>query len=97
MTNLRAELEANAAVETVEFVGGGITRVVLTKAYGNENFGNYHSEQQSICAPTAQMARDFVEGAKASRYASTPGGNPCRVADGTPWACNPHSETYWCS
>lgn len=92
----KEELLETGKVETVEFVGGGITRVTLKSNFGNPNEGNYHSEQQSFCAWCKDAAIKFVDGATASRYASTPGGNPCRVADGTPYACNPHMERYWC-
>lgn len=89
------ELKKHAAVDTVRFVGGGIAVVTLKSNYGNANESNYHSAQQSYHAWCFNAAKEFVEGAKPSRYASTPGGNPCRVADGTPRSCNPHSELYW--
>lgn len=90
-----AELKNHATVESVRFVGGGIAVVTLKSNYGNANFDHYHSANQTVHAPFFRTAKDFVEGAKPSRYADTPGGNPCRVADGTPRSCNPHTELYW--
>lgn len=90
-------LEKNPKVADIEFIGGGIAVVTLKEGFANPKEANYHSAQQQIYAYKFAVAQEFVDGAEASRYASTPGGNPCRVKDGTPWACNPHSETYWCS
>jgi hypothetical protein len=96
-TELYKTLAQDAKVKSIEFIGGGIAVLTLNRGFGNTDYANYHSAEQTYYAATVQMAQKFVEGAEASRYASTPGGKPCRVADGTPWACNPHSETYWSS
>lgn len=94
-TQRYAALEQNAKVKSIEFVGAGIAMLTLNRGFGNPEYANYHTAEQTYHAATVQMAEKFVEGAEASVYANTPGGKACRVADGTPWAANPHSETYW--
>ncbi len=95
------EMKQSNKVQSVRFVGGGIAVVTLNSGFGNPNTGelgmpsSYHNKNQTFHAYCFDAAKRFVDGAKASHYASTPGGNPCRVADGTPRSCNPHSELYW--
>lgn len=94
-TELYKTLAQDAKVKSIEFIGGGIAVLTLNRGFGNPYYANYHSADQTYHAATVQMAQSFVEGAEGSVYASTPGGKACRVADGTPYSCNPHNEAYW--
>lgn len=92
-----AELSKHEAVKEIEFIGGGVGVVTLNPGFGNPNVDGYHSAEQTFHAASFAAAQKFVDGAEASRYARSGGpGKPCRVKDGTPLSCNPHSETYWC-
>jgi hypothetical protein len=97
-----AEMKKSEKVQSVRFVGGGIAIVTLNSGFGNPNVGTkgqpsyYHSANQEFTAWCFDAAKNFVDGAHASRYGTYPGGGAGRVADGTPRSCNPHSELYWC-
>ena len=88
-------LTADAKVESIEFVGGGVAVVTLKSGFGNINHSNYHSANQSFTAWCHRVAQEFVDGATASNYGTYPGGGAGRVEAGTPRSCNPQSELYW--
>lgn len=98
MSNYYAELKQNEAVESVEFVGGGIARITLKANYRTPHWTGYSEEApQFICAPTQDIARKFMSQVREThmvRHCLT--GEMVREDVGTPWCCSVQSESLFC-
>lgn len=91
-------LKQDPKVESVEFVGAGIGKVTLKSNFGNESFQATHGLEVDnvVYAPTAQMAKQFVDGAvEMVTVNNLMTGKPVRQRADTPRSCDVSSELYW--
>ena len=96
--DIYAALKNSDKVESVEFVGAGIAKVTLKADFENQGFAAQHElpTPQVVYAPTAQMAKEFVDGAvEMVTVTNLMSGNPVRQRADTPRSCDVSSELYW--